>query len=342
MVALGYLANTTVILSWLTPRTSRRLMAASAFALVAWFAVTGIGIYRVSREMLATHAPLRRQWTREHIRNVRQFVMTDDVRSFLELKGPQDVPYYSAAMLASWLEHPYIRGILPAAVRAPLDVRPVGEPPGRGLLDSSGAAYPQPVFDSYASAGATGEARFESEPVTCHIARTPAVRGLQLGELVRPAAVAQALADRSGDASRPALARRRRMGGNHCPCPDGPFTVVAVDTSPTSWFAFRQPAEVAFGSAVAGSVVQRSRFVGLTAAALALLALDLDGPRMAVANREPRIDASFPERGRELMALDSPLATDGVAVACAVCGGTRTDPLYVKSGYAIGRCAHAG
>jgi hypothetical protein len=61
--------------------------------------------------------------------------------------------------------------------------------------------------------------------------------------------------------------------GITAPCPDGPFKVVAVDTSPTSWFAFRQPAEVAFGSAVAGSVVQRSRFVGLTAAALALLAL---------------------------------------------------------------------
>lgn len=42
------------------------------------------------------------------------------------------------------------------------------------------------------------------------------------------------------------------------------------------------------------------------------------------------------------MALDSPLATDGIAVACAICGGTRTDPLYVKSGYAIGRCAQCG
>ena len=73
-----------MILSWLTPRTSRRLMAASAVALVAWFAVTGIGINRVSQEMLATHAPMRRQWTREHIRNVRQFVITDDVGLFLE------------------------------------------------------------------------------------------------------------------------------------------------------------------------------------------------------------------------------------------------------------------
>ena len=274
MVALGYLANTAVILSWLTPRTSRRLMAASAIALVAWFAVTGIGVYRVSREMLATHAPLRRQWTREHIRNVRQFVMTDDVPSFLALKGPQEVPYYSAAMLASWLEHPYIRGILPAAVRAPLDVRPVGAPPGRGLLDSSGTAgYPHPVFDSYASAGATGEARFESEPVTCQslgrlrfeVASSASWSGLQLS-LKRL---------QTGEETRvgpPWLAAGGWVGIT-APCPDGPFTVVAVDTSPTSWFAFRQPAEVAFGSAVAGSIVQRSRFVGLTAAALALLAL---------------------------------------------------------------------
>jgi SAM-dependent methyltransferase len=42
------------------------------------------------------------------------------------------------------------------------------------------------------------------------------------------------------------------------------------------------------------------------------------------------------------MALDSPPATDGVAVACAVCGGIRTNALYVKSGYAIGRCAQCG
>ena len=71
-------------------------------------------------------------------------------------------------MLASWLEHPYIRRILPAAVRLPLDVSPRARRPVRdaGLIGAAG--YPQPVFDSYASAGATGEARFESQPVTCN------------------------------------------------------------------------------------------------------------------------------------------------------------------------------
>jgi hypothetical protein len=274
MVALGYLANTAAILSWLTLRNGRRLMAASVIGLVAWLAVTGIGITRVSREMVATHAPLRRQWTREHVRNVRQFVMTDDVRAFLELKGPQEVPYYSASMLASWLEHPYIRSILPAAVRQPLDVRPAGTSPGRGLLESSGAAgYPRPVFDSYGSAGVTCEARFESEPVTCQalrrlrfeVASSASWSGLRLSLQ----SVETGVETRVGP---PWLASGGWVGMT-VPCPDGPFKVVAADVSPTSWLAFRQPAEVALGSAIAGSLVQRSRFVGLTAAALALLAL---------------------------------------------------------------------
>ncbi len=41
------------------------------------------------------------------------------------------------------------------------------------------------------------------------------------------------------------------------------------------------------------------------------------------------------------MGSGSPLA-DGVDVPCAICGGTATDQLYVKSGYAIGRCRRCG
>jgi len=37
-----------------------------------------------------------------------------------------------------------------------------------------------------------------------------------------------------------------------------------------------------------------------------------------------------------------PLQTDGKNVACAICGGTDTRPVYVKSGYVIGRCTQCG
>ena len=42
------------------------------------------------------------------------------------------------------------------------------------------------------------------------------------------------------------------------------------------------------------------------------------------------------------MGSDSPLQADGVTIACVVCGETATEQLYVKSGYAIGRCRRCG
>jgi len=329
IVALGYLANTAAILSWLNPRNGRRLMV--AVGLVAWISVTGVGLKRVSEEMLATHGPLRRHYSREHLRNVRQFMITDNVREFVSLKGPDEVPYHSASMLANWLEQPSIRRILPAAVRQPLDVRSAGASATGGMQGSSSATgYLQPVFDSYAASDSRGEARFESQPITCQDLRhirfevnsSASWSGLQLS-LKRL---------QSGKESRvvPPWFAPGGWFGVSVRCPEGPFTIVAVDSSPTSWFAFRQPAEVALGSALAESLVQRSRFVGLAAVALVLLALGSTVRRW-------RSSA-----GHADMAADPSLLADGVAVACTICGGTETDPLYVKYGYAIGRCRQCG
>jgi SAM-dependent methyltransferase len=331
MVALGYLANTTALLSWLGPRNTRRASMALAGLFVAWIAVTGIGLKRVSEEMLATHGPLRRRWSREHLRNVRQFMITDNVQEFVSLKGPDDVPYYSAPMLANWLEHPSIRRILPAAVRQPLDIRSAAAPVSVNTQVSPGVTgYPPPVFDSYAAADANGEARFESQPITCRdlgyirfdVNSSASWSGLRLS-LKRV---------QSGEESRvvPPWFAPGGWFGASVRCPEGPFTVVAVDSSPTSWFAIRQPAEIALGSAVAESLVLRSGFVGLAAAAVVLLAL---GSTL----RRWRSGAPGTE-----IAPDASLQADGVAVACAICGSAATDPLYIKDGYAIGRCQRCG
>jgi hypothetical protein len=56
-------------------------------------------------------------------------------------------------------------------------------------------------------------------------------------------------------------------------CPSGPFTVVASDDSPISWFAFRQPAEIGAGSAIAESLIQRSSLLGIVVGGLVLLGL---------------------------------------------------------------------
>ena len=367
MVALGYLANTTAFLSWLSPRTTRHASIAIAGVLVTWIAVTGIGLTRVSEEMLATHGPLRRRWSREHTRNVRQFMITDNVQEFVALKGPDDVPYYSAPMLANWLEHPSIRRILPAAVRQPLDLRSEGaSAPGNTQVSSGVTGYPAPVFDSYAAADSRGEARFESQPIHCRDLRhirfevnsSTSWSGLRLS-LKRV---------ESGEETRvvPPWFAPPGWFGISVRCPEGPFTVVAVDSSPTSWFAFRQPAEVALGSALAESLIQRSRFVGLAAVALGLLALGSTvGRWWSSAGTSEMAEGSSllavglasvvlgllalgstlgrwrSRAGTSEMAADS-LLPDGVAVACAICGCPATDTLYIKDGYAIGRCRRCG
>jgi SAM-dependent methyltransferase len=368
MVALGYLANTTAFLSWLGPRTTRRASRAIAGVLVTWIAITGIGLARVSEEMLVTHGQLRRLWTREHVRNVRQFMITDDVQEFVSLKGPDEVPYYSAPILANWLEHPSIRRILPTAVRQPFDLRSEGASASGNTPVSSGVTgYPPPVFDSYAVADSRGEARFESQPINCRdlgrirfeINSSTSWSGLRLS-LKRVG---------SGEESRvvPPWFVPPGWFGVSVRCPEGSFTVVAVDASPTSWFAFRQPAEVALGSALAESVIQQSRLVGLAALALVLLALGStvarwrsSAPTAEMATKSSLLADGLATVALGLMALgstvgrwrlstgtsemaaDSSLEDDGIAVPCAICGNPATHTLYIKEGYAIGRCRRCG
>ncbi len=291
VVAFGFLANTAAILAWLTPRTGRRVVAACSVGLVAWLAVSAVGIRRVTEEMLTVHVPLHHQWTRQHLTNVRQFLITDNVREFVELKGPQEVPYHTPSMLATWLEHPYIRQILPAAVRQPLDIRPPSASAETGSL--SLPPQPPPVFDSYVAGGASGKARFESQSVTCRaqshlrfeVASSASWSGLRLSlkgvESGEETTVGPPWLAPVGWA---AIAVR---------CPVGPFTVVAVDSSPTSWFAFRQPAEIALGSAVAGSLIQRSKLIGWAAAVLVLLSLGSTARGWWTRPAPPRIVSDF-------------------------------------------------
>ena len=333
MVALGYLANTAAILSWLTPAQRPPLMAPRApSALVAWISVTGIGIKQGEqgdgRDAWPAAPPVdaRAYEERAAVRHDRRCA------AIPRDEGPTGVPYYSAPMLASWLEHPYIRRILPAAVRRPLDVRPgrrVGRWRSAGHIAAGGAT--RSPCSIRTRAGGAAEARFESQPVSCRdfrhaqfeIASSASWSGLQLS--------LQSV--ESGQETRvgPPWFDARGWASVAVPCPEGPFRVIAVDSSPTSWFAFRQPAEVALGSALAGSLIQQSRFIGFTAIVLVVVGAGIDDSRLAVATANARTGASDTERRRQMMAADSPLLADGVSVACAVCGGYRDRPAGTSS-----------
>ena len=224
VVALGYLANTVTILSWLNPRNGRRVAAAGAIGLVAWIAMSSLGIKRVSEEMLALHGPMRRQWTRQHLRNVRQFVITDNVKEFVELRGPQEVPYLQPPRARSLARTP-LRPAHPAgrrsiAPRRPADrrvcrSRPAGGTAGSGLP----AARLRFVFERCRLG--CGSLR---EPAG-HLSgpRLSPLRDRQLGELVGPAVVAPERGIWGRDRGRPTVARPRRLGGSRRPMSDGPI-----------------------------------------------------------------------------------------------------------------------
>src|SRR4029453_16858308 len=111
----------------------------------------------------------------------------------------------------------------------------------------------QPVFDSYASSSPTGEARFESQAVTCkdlhrvrfEVASSSSWSGLHL--FLRTDGSTQETT------VGPPWFNSGGWSSITVRCPATPFTIVAEDSSPQSWFAFREPSEVALGSSIAES-----------------------------------------------------------------------------------------
>jgi hypothetical protein len=203
---------------------------------------------------------------------VRHFVIANDVGNFLEKKGPQEIPYYSASMLAGWLQHPFIRRILPAPVRPPLDVHAShGSTQVAAAVSPQAAGELQPIFDSYAL-GRTS-IRFESTPASCRDFRR---LRFELAGSRDWSGLALSLEDAASKARidvQPPWGARGGWIGVSVPCPAGAFTIVASDDSPGGWLAFRQPAEIASPSALVESMVSRANAVGVAALVLVGLAL---------------------------------------------------------------------
>jgi len=63
-------------------------------------------------------------------------------------------------------------------------------------------------------------------------------------------------------------------------CPADPFEIIAVDGTPDSWFGFREPVEIGWGSLTAERLIARARALLLIGLAMAAAALWWSG-RMA-------------------------------------------------------------
>jgi hypothetical protein len=173
-------------------------------------------------------------------------------------------------MLAGWLSHPYVRHILPSVVRQPLTLETATTTGTFGETASFKDLLG--VWDSYAGGRSKAQGRFESQPISC--AEYGRIRFEVGGEL---RAQGQSLVLRPLDGRRDIPVRPPFFSDGWTAisvrCPPTPFAVVAVDASPTTWFAFRQPAEMGWASSGAEAMIQQSWTLGVMAALVTITAI---------------------------------------------------------------------
>jgi hypothetical protein len=207
---------------------------------------------------------------------VRKFVIAGDRADFISRKVMTEIPYPDQAFLASLLEEPYIRRILPAAVRQPLPVEPrsitdgafISESRYRGVIPDDPLAK---LWSSLSDRGKGGQGQFVSRPMRCEIGHrlTFQVAGY-LGWEHQYLALKD-LSNGRDVVVRPRQLARETWTDASVACPQGPFEIVAIDGTPDSWFAFREPVEVGLPSMLAEEVIGSS--LALCFVAVAMLGL---------------------------------------------------------------------
>jgi hypothetical protein len=274
-LSLGFVVNGLALLSLLdrihAPTAARRVAVG---VLAGWLVVAIAGADRLTVGAF-TDLSSWRQYFSAQAASVRRFMITGGLAEFMARPPLYALPYPSPDRLTTLLQDPYIRQILPAAIRAPVHLEPLSHdatfvmqgPDTRVPYDPLGNAR-----WSLFGEGRRAQARFESAPVACRAGghlkfqvsgylgwenQYLAVKDLQTGD---------ELAVKSG--------RLAREGWTDAvvPCPPASFTIVAIDNSVESWFGFREPVEIGWLSLQAEWLIAESREMLLVALALAFLA----------------------------------------------------------------------
>ena len=123
-LSLGFVANTMalVLVCERIPSGTIWRPAAPA-ALAGWLLFSTVGVDRLLNGTLVHLNAWRPYWTAQ-ASNVRRFIITSDLAAFTSKRPLEELPYPDPLSLANLLQEPYIRRILPAAVRAPVRVEP--------------------------------------------------------------------------------------------------------------------------------------------------------------------------------------------------------------------------
>ena len=167
-LSLGVAANAgalIAILNRVTAVMARRVMLAAS---TAWFAFAIFGVDRLVTRAQGDLAGWRPLFA-NHAANVRRYVITDDLQDFASKLPLSDIPYPDPQSLAVTLRDPFIRNILPRAVRAPIHLEPLMMTNDAFVPDGSPVDVRDPLWHtwgSYSGRGRAAEGRAESRAAT--------------------------------------------------------------------------------------------------------------------------------------------------------------------------------
>jgi hypothetical protein len=245
-----------------------------AVIVAAWWTFVLAGVFNVTSDELLVNAGDRVDQNRRSRLVMTRFLKDDNIHQLLNLKE-MELPYPDPLSLATWLRCPAVRKIIPASIREPVSLAPIGTP-----TFLKGGSHPRYMVDVYETVWGSFSQYGN------------AWQGEFLGKTSRPLAYPYLEFEVQGDVGssfgtdelglrledaatgKSTVSSRIHKGRNRwgtvllrAPC-DSPM-VGAVDRSSTFWLAFKEPREKSTVSVLVGNIIESGVFV--MAAGVALL-----------------------------------------------------------------------
>jgi hypothetical protein len=276
---IGFVANAAALLTLGDRFSAGRARRAVSYAVVTgWLLFGAIGAGRLADRALIDLDGWRTMFAGQAA-TLRRFTRSNNPADLFGKRPLSDLPYPDPAPLAVLLQNPYIRRILPAAVRAPVQVEP--NVVTNDAFVEGGAYHLVPrdplarSWGSFSERGDSSMGRFESEPIAaCRTGRLRLQVSGYFGGDKHYLAVKDLRTGREAAVKLRGVPRESWLETS-VPCPEGPYALIAQDDTPRTWFAFREPIEIGWASSLAESLIARSRVLLIISLGLAFLAARL-------------------------------------------------------------------
>ena len=211
-------------------------------------AIVFIGIFHITSEKLFTELPRKKSWEVYQKKYITDFLSNDNEKILETATEPGHVAYHTPNKLAEMLRNPTLQKILPAIVN--IGIKPSSIVISEKSFVTNGGLYHttkpvnyKPFFGSYSGLGdaSTGELLLEYPAI-------PGVHSLSLAVAGYPLQESMQLFVKTGTGQKipikvpfnPQETWQEVVFEN----PGVPFSIVAVDGSPTTWLAIGLPTPI--------------------------------------------------------------------------------------------------